>query len=361
MNRRQFTKSSALSAAGLVVGSASTKGGEKDRPKIKIGQIGVGHAHASGKMQVYRQLPDLYEVVGIVEPDDELWKKASTSKVYQGLRRMSLDELMEVEGLQAVAVETKVADLLGYAETCVNAGLHIHLDKPAGDSFEHYKRIMKVADEKRVTVQMGYMYRYNPAILLLQQFLENGWLGDVFEVHTVMSKVIGAGTRKELAQFKGGTMFELGCHIIDLVVSVLGKPDKVTPHIRHHGDDGLADNMLAVFDYEKATATVRSSALEVEGFTRRHLTVCGTRGTFHIQPLDRPTARIALDREIQHGGKTYKKGVNEVPFDPPYRRYVGDAIDLARIINGEKESDYPSSHDLAVQETVLLASGMPTT
>ena len=174
-----------------------------------------------------------------------------------------------------------------------------------------------------------------------------------------MSKVIGASARKGLAQFAGGTMFELGCHIIDLVVSVLGKPDKITPHIRHQGGDGLADNMLAVFEYPKATATVRSTALEVEGFARRHITVCGTKGTFHIQPLDRPKVRISLDTERKHGETTFRKGVSEIPFEPPYRRYVGDAIDLAGIIRGEKKSDYPSSHDLAVQEAVLMASGMP--
>ncbi len=37
---------------------------------------------------------------------------------------------------------------------------------------------------------MGYMYRYNPAIMLLRECLKQGWLGDVFEVHAVMSKVL---------------------------------------------------------------------------------------------------------------------------------------------------------------------------
>ena len=49
-------------------------------------------------------------------------------------------------------------------------------------------------------------------------------------------------------------MFELGCHVIDLVVGVLGKPRACTPFARHSAqlDDGLADNMLAVFEYPKA-------------------------------------------------------------------------------------------------------------
>ena len=310
-------------------------------------------------MRIYRERTAEYEVVGIVEPDDKRWEAAARASTYSGLKRLTLDELFATEGLRAVAVETEVGDLLKNAEACIDAGLHVHLDKPAGVSFPNYKRMMAKADEAGLCVQMGYMYRFNPAIALLKQCLRNGWLGEVFEISAVMSKVVPSSARKGLAEFKGGIMFELGCHIIDLVVGVLGEPSKVTPHIRHHRDDGLADNVLAIFEYENATAAVRSTALEVEGFARRHLTVCGTGGTFHIQPLDRPTARIALSEERQSGDRIFKKGITEISFEPPYRRYVGDAIDLARVIRGDKKSDYPSSHDIAVQKSVLLASGMP--
>ena len=143
---------------------------------------------------------------------------------------------------------------------------------------------------------MGYMYRYSPAVVLLRQMLARGWLGDPFEVHAVMSKVVAPAERRGLAEYPGGTMFELGCHLIDLVVGVLGKPQAVTPFVQHtaKADDGLADNMLAVFRYPSALASVKSSALEVEGGERRHLVVCGTEGTFHIQPLDNPAGRVAF-------------------------------------------------------------------
>ncbi|MGK0188063.1 MAG: putative dehydrogenase [Verrucomicrobiales bacterium] len=360
MKRRQFLNTSyfAASAAALHLGSAGGKAVAEQKPKIKIGQIGVAHAHASGKMQIYRELEDEYEVVGIAEPDDALWAGVGNSKAYAGLKRLTAEELLNTPGLQAVAVETRVADLLRYAEMSVDAGMHVHLDKPAGTSLQDFKRILEKADVKQLTLQMGYMYRYNPAVLLLHEFIKRGWLGEIFEVHTVMSKVVPKGARAGLAEFEGGILFELGCHIIDLVVSVLGKPQKVTPHIRH-GADGFADNMLAVFDYPKATATVKSTANEVEGFARRHLTVVGTGGAFHIQPLDRPKATIALDRDREDGENLkFRRGVQEVPFAPPYRRYLGDAIDFAKIIRSEKKSDYPSSHDLAVQETVLRACGM---
>jgi hypothetical protein len=43
----------------------------------------------------------------------------------------------------------------------------------------------------------------------------------------------------------------------------------------------------------------------------------------------------------------------------PYQRYVADAADIARIIRGEKGAEFSYAHDLAVQETVLRASGLP--
>lgn len=150
-------------------------------------------------------------------------------------------------------------------------------------------------------------------------------------------------------------MFELACHVIDLVVKILGEPGSVTPHVHHHGTDGLADDMLAVFTYPKANATVRSSAIEVDGFAARHITVRGTKGSFHIQPLDCPTVTIALD---QSRGD-YKKGTQTIPLGS-YPRYAGDAKQLAQIIRNEMESPYPSTHDLATQRTILKASAMPT-
>lgn len=323
--------------------------------KIKYGQIGVGHPHAS-KFSVYRDSED-YDVVGVAEPDAALRQEAERSDLYRGVRWLGVEQLLNEPGLQVVGVETRVPDLLDTAELCIAAGKHIHLDKPAGASLPQFRRILDEAARQHLTVQMGYMYRYNPAVVLLRQFLERGWLGDPFEVDTVMSKLIGEADRAELVEQGGGSMFELGGHIIDLVHGVLGAPDEVHAFPRHSAksDDGLPDNMLAVFEYPRATATVRSCVNEVEGGGRRHLVVCGSEGTFHIQPLDAPKAIVSLKTPR---GK-YAKGTQEVEF-PKYTRYVDDAADLARIIRNEKDADFSYEHDYEVQRSLLQASALPT-
>lgn len=348
-----LSRRDALAIGAAVALSPSLVNADEPKAKIKVGQIGTSHAHAS-KLAVYRASPD-YEVVGVVEPDEGRRKLAESTPAFRGVKWLTREELLATPGLQAVLVETRVADLLDTAEACVAAGKHVHVDKPAGASLPQLKRVLDAATKKKLIVQMGYMFRYNPAVVLLREFLKNGWLGEVYEVHAVMGKVVGPAERKGLAAFKGGIMFELGCHVLDLVVGILGKPDAVAGFNRHTSklSDTLADNMLAVLSYPRATATVRASAIEVEGGNRRHLVVCGTEGTFHIQPLDNPAAVVSLS---QARGK-YKKGTQDVKF-PKYDRYVGDAADMAKAIRGESAFAFTPEHDLAVQEALLTACEM---
>ncbi|HEY3787914.1 MAG TPA: Gfo/Idh/MocA family oxidoreductase, partial [Urbifossiella sp.] len=198
------TRRAAIANLGSAVVFGSVYADEPNRKRIKIGQIGVGHAHAS-KLSVFRESSD-YEVVGVVEPDSALRQQAENAPAYRGLKWLTREELLGTPDLRAVLVETRVRDLLDNAEACVSAGMHVHIDKPAGESLPQFQRILDIAAKKKLLVQMGYMYRYNPAGALLRQFLKNGWLGDVFEVHAVMSKVVDPVSRKRLAEYRGGIM-----------------------------------------------------------------------------------------------------------------------------------------------------------
>ncbi len=163
---------------------------------------------------------------------------------------------------------------------------------------------------------------------------------------------------RELAEFPGGILFELGGHITDLVVGQLGRPDKVTGFLRHSSplDDGLIDNGLMVLEYPRATASVKSSRGRGLGRGPAALVACGTGGTLQVQPLDNPAVRLTFAEP--HG--EHRGPYQDVRL-PKYPRYVGDAADMAKILRGEKASDFSYEHDLAVQETLLRACGMPLT
>jgi predicted dehydrogenase len=269
---------------------------------------------------------------------------------------MTEEQLLNTKGLQAVAVETAMYDLVPTAMRCIKAGMHIHLDKPPGESLSAFKELVAEATRRGLNVQLGYMFRNNPAFQFCFKAVREGWLGDVFEVHGVISKTISARSRKKLSQYAGGTMYNLGCHLIDALITVLGKPKKVTAYVRRTRprQDDLADNQLAVFEYAQATATIRSAVMEVEGGKRRQFVVCGDQGTVDIRPLEPPQLKLALSGPRGE----YKKGYQEVKLPAMPGRYDDQLIEFARLIRGEIKSDYTPAHDLSVHEAVLRASGL---
>lgn len=356
LKRRQFLRqvgASAVAASAVSNLAKPALATATGKEKIRIGQIGTGHAHARGVFRSLKSVNDDFEIVGVVENDPE--RRKALNGEYQGVRLISEEELLNTKGLRAVVVETEVRDLVPTARRCIDAGMHLHLDKPAGESSRAVKELYAEAGRKKLTIQMGYIYRYRSEFQFCYKAVRDGWLGDIFEVHAVMSKKVGLDVRKKLAEYRGGSMFEIGCHVIDAMIYVLGKPEKITPFTRqtHPEMDTLRDNQVAVFEYPKATATVRSSLIEYAGGNRRQFTVCGSRGTFDLRPLGNNPFRLALE---QARGE-YKTGYQEVSLQAGPRGFVSDFRDLAAIIRGEKESDWTPEHDLAVHDATLLASG----
>jgi len=369
-DRRGFLTTAVGAGAAVAAGrrlEPTVAASERRKRRIKIGQIGTGHEHASAKMATFRKLSDQYEVVGIAESDPKLRKRREKTSAYRGLTWMTEEQLLNTEGLRAVAVEVDSDDerIMDIAGRCIEAGMHIHLDKPGGESFPKFKKVLDEAKRRKLAVQLGYMYRNNPAVQFCRNAVQQGWLGQVFEVHCVMSKFSGVSYRKYLSQFRGGTMFIYACHMIDLVVGLLGKPDRIVPFMRQTRSDAgeMCDNGLIVFEYPRTTVTIRTASLEVEGYQRRQLVVCGDQGTIDIQPLEtfycRPLQPQKLRLALSQARDPYKKGYQEVSFPQMPGRYDYQLSELAQIIRGEIENPYPLEHELIVQQCLLEACGYP--
>ena len=368
-HRRRFLSTAVGAGAAVAAGQwmqPYVMAGDTPKERIKIGQIGTDHEHAGGKMDTLRKLRDLYEVVGIVENDPKRRKNCENSPTYRGLKWMTEEELFNTKGLKAVAVETAVPQATATAARCINAGMHIHMDKPGSEAIEPFKKMLDEAGRKGLAVQLGYMYRNNPAIQFCHRAVREGWLGHIFEVHAVMSITHDVGYRKYLAQYRGGSMFIFGCHLIDLAVRMLGKPDRVTPYLRQIRDDvKVFDNGLVVLEYPRTTVTIRTASLEVDGYRRRQLVVCGDEGTVDIRPLEiydnLSKGPLKLNLTLDRPRDSYKKGYQEVAFPKVSGRYDEHLIELARIIRGEIANPYSLSHELLVQEVLLAACGCPAT
>ncbi len=325
--------------------------------RIRVGQIGTNHGHAGGKCDAIKKLSEHFELVGVVEEDPVQRKVAQAASSFSDCTWMTTDQLLSQPDLQLVLIETDIDQLLSTAEKCLSVGLHVHLDKPAGASLDHFRRVTNIAANQKRVLQMGYMFRSNSAFQFLFDAVKQGWLGEIFEIHGVMSKKITSPKeRADLARFHGGSMFELGCHLIDAVVKLLGKPQNIVSTNRqsHPELDALYDNCLAVFQYPNATASIRSTVVEVDGNRRRQFVVCGSQGTIEIYPLEPPQLTLTLDRPQG----LFQKGTQVVQLSKMTGRYDGDFLALASAIRGESSYTYSLDHDLLVQQCILQASEM---
>ena len=324
--------------------------------KVKFAQYGILHSHAAGKAAVLKANPDV-SFCGVYEPDPSVRAARGAVEAYDGVNWFEArEDMLDDASIAAIAVEGAIAQNLEFAREALERGKHVWLDKPAGDDWEKFQALVAMARQKGLLLQLGYMFRYNAGFRFILDWANSGRLGDVFSVRGRMSTWVGEDRREGLAVHEGGILFELLCHLMDIVVAVLGRPDRVTSFLRNERGTvpAFRDNAAAIFEYENALAIVESSALEVSAFPSRRFEVYGTRGSIVMEPLEPdPVVRLCLD-EARDG---FNKGWQTVPVENE-PRYVGSLRSMVAEIRGRKPPVRSLDHELIVQETVLRAAGV---
>lgn len=321
--------------------------------RIRAAVIGTAHGHAASKIRALRRLPD-FELAGICRPDGD---EPNQGEVFQGVRWLSLDEVLEDGTIEMVAVETRVERNLQYAERCVRAGKFVHLDKPPGADLGRLRALFDEAGRRRRVVQLGYQWRYHPAMQAAIEAARNGWLGQVYSLRAAIDKPVVPAERIQLAKFRGGMMFEEGCHLIDRAVDLFGKPNRVTGFLQHASKiaDDLADNTLAVLEYDRSRAEISMAAFQPHGSRYRLFEISGTNGKATVQPYAPP--RLAVD--LLETAGPYKAGPQVLePPELPGPTYGPDFTEMRHIIRDGMKPSYAPEHDLVVQETLLKVCGM---
>ena len=318
--------------------------------RIRVAMIGGSHSHAFAKATILRNSPE-WDLVGIAEDDAGVLERYTKT----GIRKLGISDILADASIKVVAVESPVKDHQKHARLALEAGKHVHVEKPPADTMNGMRQLVKLAKEKNLLLQSGYMWRYHPGINAVLEASRQGWLGEVYLVRGQINTLIEAKRRPEWADFPGGHMFELCAHLIDVTVRLLGRPARVTPFLRHDSSlsDNLKDNTVAVFEYPKAMAIIHGATMQPGSGGQRMFEVQGTNGTATVRPIEPPGVTI----ELAEAAGPYKKGKQQLPM-PEYKRYVDDLAELAAAVRGQKKLSASLDDELLVQETLLRASGM---
>jgi predicted dehydrogenase len=344
MLRRRFIQTAALASAAKLFSAPKPE-------KLALGQIGTTHAHAGDKYATVVGLNDLFEQAGVAEGDAVRREALTKSKAFAAARWRTEAELLGDPAIQGVVIETSLEAATPTALRALQAGKHVHLDKPGGTDHGTFQKMRREAEKRGRTLQMGYMLRYNPGIILLQEAVRSGWLGEIRQVDATMNKFADPNLRRQLLEIPGHGMLELGCHLVDTVVDLLGEPSKLEAQAVRTGTDALPCRQTAWLSYAQTKATITCDHNDPKA--RRFLRVEGSRGWMQVEPLEgrRVTYHFTdPPSDYQPGEQTRQLASNG-------SRYAVELQDFARQIRGG-QTRWNAAHDICVHAVARLAAGL---
>lgn len=171
---------------------------------LKVGIFGVGHL---GKFHIsnWQKIKEA-KLIGFFDPNEEAASEAI--KQYQLTRYSSAEALIDAcDAVDIVAPTTLHFEL---CEKAIRKSRHVFVEKPLANNMDQANKIVKLAREANVKVQVGHVERFNPAFLALKGQTLNPMF---IEVH-------------RLAQFNPrGTevsvILDLMIHDIDIILSIV--------------------------------------------------------------------------------------------------------------------------------------------
>jgi predicted dehydrogenase len=169
------------------------------------------------------------------------------------------------------------------AKAALMAGKHVLIEKPMASSPEECADLVRIANEKGLTLMIGHTFLYSESIRKIKEIIDNG---DIGEIRYINSQRLNLG----LFQKDINVAWDLAPHDISIILHILNEsPHVVNCQGNAHVTPGIEDvtNMSLGFSSGRF-ATIQSRWLEPRKV--RQMTIVGTRRMIvydDLQPLEK--------------------------------------------------------------------------
>ena len=230
------------------------------RKTYKVGIIGLGGIAKGAHMTAYKRM-DNVKVVALCDIVPE--------KIEAFKKRFDLPddipsftdyhELLDMEGLDYVDICTPNYLHSVIAVDALNKGLNVFTEKPDAVSVAEVTRMKEAADRSGKVLMAMRNNRHRNTAKYLKQYIADGNMGDIYcgRCGWIRRRGIpGKGgwfTTKE--QSGGGPLIDLGVHMIDLAIWLMGNPAPVAVTgctYRKFADTDVSDSINSSFGEKKA-------------------------------------------------------------------------------------------------------------
>ncbi|OCB84537.1 NAD-binding protein [Sanghuangporus baumii] len=264
---------------------------------IKTCVLGTGLSGLTFHIPFILALPDLFTLYAVLErnPKTEGGRVKERFGVTIKIHRTFEDVLADNE-IELVIVGTPNATHYEFSKRSLEAGKHVLVEKPVSVTATEARELGESAKSKGLVLYAYQNRRWDSDFLALKKLLSQPadadiTLGDLVEFETRFDRFrLGIkGTWKDEKLPAAGLVYDLGVHLTDQVVSLFGKPAKVTgfvQNVRGVGHPEVDDAFTVVLRYPVSKGRkypmnvfVRGHMLSVRDPQVRYV-VRGTKGTF---------------------------------------------------------------------------------
>lgn len=195
--------------------------------KIRLGIIGCGGmalTHSGG----FGYLADRVEIAATCDIVEERARQAAEQT---GAKLAVTDYRELLDAVDAVLIVLPHDLHFEVGMTCLKAGKHVLMEKPMCNTEQECIELIRTAEETGKVLMTAYPVRFWPIVLKLKELLDAKTYGECFQLSIwteQFTRYYDGHWALSADRLGGGQFFSHGCHYVDIMLWMLGRPVRGT-------------------------------------------------------------------------------------------------------------------------------------
>ncbi|CAK47149.1 hypothetical protein ASPNIDRAFT_54874 [Aspergillus niger ATCC 1015] len=281
-----------------------------------VGIVGYGFSAKTFHIPFIQEVPQ-FKIAAVVQrtpkPDDDAEKDHPGIKSYR-----TTEEMVKDEGLQVVVITTAPDSHYALAKLALENGKHVVCEKPFTPTTQEADELVALAKKQNKLLAVYQNRRWDADFVTLSKLVKNGSLGRVVEFETHFDRHRPQEPSPDVSKWKnkvipgGSAIYDLGAHLLDQAVHLLGKPERVTGFIgsqREVNTSGFEDSFTVLLHYPKGVLVTAKAGVVSPEEEQLRFWVRGEKGSFKKFHLD------VQEEQLKAGVKPGDSGYGREPSE----------------------------------------------
>lgn len=194
--------------------------------KLQVAIISAGMISNAAHIPAYKNLSEKVEIAGVCDLNE---KAAKETAERHGIARHYTDAVRMLEETKPdlVSVCTPNASHKSLVKLALQHGANVACEKPLALTYKDTKELFDLAEEKGLKLFACQTLRYNDEYMATKGLADEGAFGHIYfsEFNMIRRRGIPKwGTFHRMDANGGGALCDLGVHMIDSVLWIMGNP-----------------------------------------------------------------------------------------------------------------------------------------